>query len=372
LRPPPPDPARLALPYVFYSDHDLATRFTYIEASRGCPFGCEYCVSAIDRGVRRFDWSRLQPEFENLLARGARRIKFVDRTFNLDLELGRAVLEFFYARAEGRATPPAEPSLLSGGSAGRLALSLPAELQVHIEITPTCLTEAWRELLRRAPPRLLRLEVGVQTFDAEVSTRVGRPQSAMQAEEALRFLRTETNALIHADLIAGLPGQTLEMFAADFDRMVALQPHEIQVGILKRLRGTAIGRHDAEWGVRWNAEPPYDILENKLLNTATVTQLKRFARCWEILGNRGRFEQTLPLLWSAPGDSPFSKVWKFTEQLFPRFGKLHGIPLLDFAHALFDFMADFQGLEKTHIAAALRVDLARSGAPHLPKWVREI
>lgn len=370
LRPPPPDPARLALPYEFYSDHDLATRFVYLEASRGCPFGCEYCVSAIDRGVRRFAWARLRPEFEQLLARGARRIKFVDRTFNLDLDLGRAVLEFFYAHAEGRATPPAEPSRLAGGSAGRLAL--PADLQVHIEITPACLTEAWRELLRRAPPGLLRLEVGVQTFDAAINARIGRPQSAAQAEAALRFLRAETNALIHADLIAGLPGQTLEMFAADFDRMVALQPHEIQIGILKRLRGTAIGRHDAEWAVRWNPAPPYDLLENKLLAAATVTQLKRFARCWEILGNRGRFERTLPLLWSTPGDAPFSKVWNFAGQLFPRFGKIHGIPLLDLARALFEHLTVFQGLETQRVAIALRADLARSGAPHLPKWLREI
>ena len=44
---------------------------------------------------------------------------------------------------------------------------------------------------------------------------------------------------LHADLIVGLPGETLESFAAGFDRLVALGPQEIQVGILKRLRGHA-------------------------------------------------------------------------------------------------------------------------------------
>ena len=50
----------------------------------------------------------------------------------------------------------------------------------------------------------------------------------------------QTGVHIHADLIAGLPGETLESFAAGFDRLVALGPQEIQVGILKRLRGTPI------------------------------------------------------------------------------------------------------------------------------------
>ena len=342
----PPDLAQLALPYPLYSDRDLATRFTYLETSRGCPFGCEYCVSAIERGVRRFAREKILPEFERLLARGMRRIKFVDRTFNLDVDFGRAVLEFFYAHA----TP---------------------DLQVHVEITPSCLTSPWRDLLRRAPPGLLRLEVGVQTFGEEINARIGRQQSAAEAEDALRFLRQETNALIHADLIAGLPGQTLEIFAADFDRMICLQPHELQVGILKRLRGTAIARHDAEWQVRWNPAPPYDLLENKLLDTATIVALKRFAHFWELLGNRGRFEQTLPLLWSAPGDSPFSKVWKLCAELFPRFGKVHGIPLFELAHALSDHLVHTLSRDRNRVSAALRADLARLGALHLPNWLGE-
>ncbi len=363
---PPPAPAQLALPYALYTDHDLATRFTYLEASRGCPFGCEYCVSAIERGVRRFELAALLPEFERLLARGMRRIKFVDRTFNLDADFGRAVLEFFYSYAAGRAPPPAEP-LAVNGSAGRLAP--PSELQVHLEITPSCLTPPWRELLRRAPPGLLRLEVGVQTFSEEINARIGRQQTAAAAEDALRFLRQETHALIHADLIAGLPGQTLESFAADFDRMIHLQPHELQVGILKRLRGTAIARHDAEWDVRWNPEPPYELVANQLLDAATVEKLKRFSRFWELLGNRGRFENTLPLLWSGPGDSPFSRVWKLCDHLFPRFGKTHSIPLFELAYALLEHLVAGCGLERARVAAALRTDLARSGALHLPNWL---
>ena len=367
LRAPPPDPAHLALPYQLYTDHDLATRFTYLEASRGCPFGCEYCVSAIERGVRRFALGKILPEFERLLARGMRRVKFVDRTFNLDADFGRAVLDLFYAFAEGRATPPAEPTI-TDGSAGRLAPTKEG-LQVHLEITPSCLTPPWRELLRRAPPGLLRLEVGVQTFDEAINARIGRQQSAAAAEDALRFLRTETGALIHADLIAGLPGQTLENFAADFDRMIRLQPHELQVGILKRLRGTAIARHDAEWDVRWNPAPPYDLLANQLLDAATMDRLKRFARFWELLGNRGRFEHTLPLLWSAPGDSPFARAWKLCDQLFSKFGKTHGIPLFELAYALFEHLVAGLGFEKARVATALRADLARSGALHLPNWL---
>ncbi|MCX7010445.1 MAG: radical SAM protein, partial [Kiritimatiellaeota bacterium] len=340
----PPDLAQLALPYPLYSDRDLATRFTYLETSRGCPFGCEYCVSAIERGVRTFDPARVLPEFERLLARGLKRVKFVDRTFNLDADRGREILEFFYDRAA-------------------------PDLQVHLEITPSCLTPAWRALLRRAPPGLLRLEVGVQTFSEETNARIGRQQTAAAAEDELRFLRQETTALIHADLIAGLPGQTLEMFGADFDRMIHLQPHELQVGILKRLRGTAIARHDTEWAVHWHPEPPYDLLENKLLDAATVAELKRFARFWELLGNRGRFEQTLPLLWSALPDSPFSKVWNLCAQLFPRFGKTHGIPLFELAYALSDHLINTLGRDRQLVTAALRADLARSGALHLPNWL---
>ena len=77
----------------------------------------------------------------------------------------------------------------------------------------------------------------------------------------LRFLREQTGVHVHADLIVGLPGEDLDSFGRGFDRLVALGPQEIQVGILKRLRGTPIVRHDAEWGMVYSPHPPYEVLQ---------------------------------------------------------------------------------------------------------------
>jgi hypothetical protein len=42
------------------------------------------------------------------------------------------------------------------------------------------------------------------------------------------------------------------------------------VGILKRLRGTPIVRHDDEWRMIYNPQPPYEILQNRLIDFATM------------------------------------------------------------------------------------------------------
>jgi hypothetical protein len=148
--------------------------------------------------------------------------------------------------------------------------------------------------------------VGVQTFNEEVSQRISRRQNYEKLEDNFLFLRRETGVHIHADLILGLPGETLESFAAGFDRLIALGPQEIQVGILKRLRGTPIVRHDAEWQVIYNPHPPCEILQNKLIDFATMQRLRRFARYWDLVGNSGNFVETAPLIWgtSSPGLRP--------------------------------------------------------------------
>src|SRR5208282_4365213 len=168
----------------------------------------------------------------------------------------------------------------------------------HFEMIPDRLPEALREIIARFPPGALQFEVGVQTFNEQVSQFISRRQDNDKLADNFHFLRHETGVHIHADLIVGLPGETLESFAAGFDRLIVLGPQEIQVGILKRLRGTPIIRHDADWQMIYHPHPPYEILGNKLIDFATMQRLRRFARYWDLVGNSGNFVESTPLIWS--------------------------------------------------------------------------
>jgi radical SAM superfamily enzyme YgiQ (UPF0313 family) len=338
-----PELADVALPYGLYSDTDLAHRVLYVEASRGCPFTCEFCLSSLDIPVRRFPLAPFLASLEHLLDRGARQFKFVDRTFNLDPGVARPILEFFLAR-------------------------LTPGLFLHFEMVPDRFPEALREPVRRFPPGTLQFEVGVQTFNPEVAERIRRRQDYARVAANLSWLRQETSVHLHADLIAGLPGESLESFAAGFDRLVALGPQEIQVGILKRLRGTPIARHDAEWEMVYAPQPPYEILGNRLLDFTTLQRLRRLARFWDLLANSGRFAETAPRIWH--GGSPFAGFLRLSDWLHQRIGRRHGIALDRLAELVFEFLTAELKLTASDAAASLWRDYQRMGPRDPPEFLR--
>jgi radical SAM superfamily enzyme YgiQ (UPF0313 family) len=333
ITPDPPDLERLALPYEAYTDEDIARRLIYVEASRGCPFRCEFCLSSLDPRVREFPLEGFLDAMARLIERGARRFKFVDRTFNLRHERVEAVLRFLQARWRDG-------------------------MQVHFEIVPDRLNERTLDLLAQFPLGGLRLEVGVQTFNEEVQAAISRRQDIEKTVENLRFLRARTGALIHADLVAGLPGESWESLAAGFDRLVALEPHELQVGILKRLKGTAIARHVPTHAMVFAPYPPYEILQTDRLDFARMQRIKRFARYFDVYYNSGNFPRTLTLLWRV-GASAFAAFMAFSDFLWAATGRTHSLPLVAQARLLHDFLVQAGMDDRQTIAAALRRDFYR-------------
>jgi radical SAM superfamily enzyme YgiQ (UPF0313 family) len=378
-----PEFSGLVLPYDLYDDQDVAHRIIYVEASRGCPFSCEFCLSSLDIPVRQAPLPELLVHLQRLLDRGVRQFKFVDRTFNLNVQTSRTILEFLLERHR--------PGLF-----------------FHFETVPDRLPDALREVSVRFPPGALQFEVGVQTFNAEVAELIHRRQDYQRLEDNLRFLRGQTGVHIHADLIAGLPGESLESFAAGFDRLIALRPHEIQVGILKRLRGTPIIRHDAEWQMVYNPRPPYELLQNRLIDFPTMQKLRRFARYWDLVGNTGNFVETTPLIWSkvgqasrlspplsedstevvAPTDlralphagagetpallSPFAEFMRWSEWLHGRVGRTDSIALVRLMELLFEFLTSERKLDSRQTAAAMWRDYQRGGRHDKPAFLKDL
>ncbi len=324
----------VTFPYEHYTATDLRNRVLYVEASRGCPFTCEFCLSSLDVPVRAFPLDRFLAGMEALLERGARVFKFVDRTFNLSQRVSRAIVAFFRERwCEG--------------------------MFLHFEMVPDRMPMALMEDLAWFPVGSVQLEVGIQTFDVATATNIRRRQDYVRLEANIRYLREHTGVHIHADLIAGLPGETWESFGRGFDRLVAMGPQEIQVGILKRLRGTPIIRHDGAFAMRYRSEPPYEIMSNRDFSEEALMRIRRFAKYWDLVANSGRFRDTLPRVWEGM-EGPFEGFMAFSDWLAARLGRLHSIPLVELAECLFRYLDGVRGLRG--VEATLMGDWFRDGA----------
>lgn len=307
--------ADLSLPYDLYSDEDIAHRTLYVEASRGCPFKCEFCLSALDKTAWAFELSKILLELDRLYQRGAREFKFVDRTFNLKPAFSLALLNFFL---EKLAAAPHDPVF------------------AHFEVIPDHLPDSLKAAIAQFPEGALQFEIGLQTFNPTVQKNISRTTDLIKAENNVAWLVAHSHAHLHIDLIIGLPGEDEQSFAAGLDRLIQWGAHEIQIGILKRLRGTPIIRHTETFGMRYNPEAPYNLLANDLLSFEQMQNLTRFARYWDLVANSGRFKHSLPHLFA---ETPYARFNAFSQWLYQYSHATHNIA----ADKLFRFV--FQWLQ---------------------------
>ena len=334
-----PKLCEIKMPYHLYTDEDVRNRVIYVEASRGCPYKCEFCLSALDKTAWPFDVELFLAEMDKLYQRGVRQFKFVDRTFNLNIKVSQRILNFFLERMDD-------------------------DMFLHFELIPDNLPEALKETIKQFPEGRLQFEIGIQTFNPDVQKLISRRQKNDKAAENLRWLREETTAYLHTDLIFGLPSEGIDSFAKSFDLLYSLQPQEIQIGILKRLKGSPIVRHTEEFQLRFNPNPPFNILSTRDVSFAEMQKMNRFARFWDMLANSGRFRKTLPLMIDA---SPFALFSKLSEAMYARFEQTHKIALLRLFDGMHDIaIASFE-LEQESFITALIDDFERSGLKSKPR-----
>jgi len=336
------DMSQIELPYKYYNNIDVMHRYAYVEASRGCPYHCEFCLSSLDKKVRHIDSQRFLNEIEILWNRGVRNFKFIDRTFNLRIETANKLMDFFLSKEE--------------------------TYFVHFEVIPDHFPKSLRERIVKFPPASLQLEVGIQTLNPEISKNINRKLNIEKIRENLRFLDQETSAHLHVDLIVGLPGENLEGFGENIDRLYQMTTCEIQIGILKKLSGTTLNRHDREYGMVYSDIPPYDILKNDLIPYHEMQEMKRFARFWDLVYNSGNFNHSVIYLWE--DGRVYAGFKKFSNWIYQQTESTWQISLDRLAQLLYRYLTEILEKNTLMIKNLLIHDLAVIRGRKIPKFLR--
>lgn len=259
------------LPFPYDDLAALENRVLYYESSRGCPFGCSYCLSSADRKLRLRSLPLVYGDLQRFLDARVMRVKFVDRTFNVTPDRAYAIWEYLMAHDNG----------VTG---------------FQMELGGDLLTPEQLSLLARARPGLFQFELGVQSTDEATLASVCRKTDLNRLKENIRAVRRPGNIHCHLDLIAGLPGEGFQRFLRSYDEVMALGPEQLQLGFLKLLRGSALWRERARYGLRFSEYAPYEVLETGDISFSELARLKQLEEMTEIYYNSGRFSLSLAFL----------------------------------------------------------------------------
>lgn len=139
-----------------------------------------------------------------------------------------------------------------------------------------------------------RISINPQTFDDGVLESIGRKHTAAQAVEAYNSAKETGFDSINMDLIAGLPGDSLESFKNSIDTAISLKAENITVHSLALKRSsTLVARDNAELEHGTLASQMIDYANSALLNAGYVPYyMYRQSRCVGNLENVG---------WCLPG-----------------------------------------------------------------------
>ena len=262
----------IPFPYRSSDLEDLQDHLVYYECYRGCPYNCIYCLSACDsRHQPRFDLSqpseqeKLYNELTTLSRLKPRTLKFIDRSFNVQKDLAHAIWRYILEK-------------------------LP-EHDSHFEIYPDLLDEDDFAILEQIPEGKIRFEIGIQSTNDEVLQRCGRQSSWEKSKAGLISLKERTKVRIHADLIAGLPGEDFDSVTRSLDELCACEPAAVQLGMLKILPDTPMLEIARENSYLWLDDPPYQVLASDALSYTELCELDDYAHLLSLYWNKEEFPQ---------------------------------------------------------------------------------
>ena len=259
------DLSSIPFPYTEADMDDLEHKIIYYESSRGCPFSCQYCLSGNKNTVRFFPQERTLKELQWFIDHGVKQVKFVDRTFNCAPHHHRPLMEFMR--------------------------DSDTDMNFHLEMEPELMTEWETNILCETPPGRIQIEVGVQSTHKKTLDAINRYNDWPYIQKSIRPIIQAGRTHVHMDLIVGLPHEDFNRFGQSFNDLFSLQPHALQIGFLKLLKGSGV-RRMCEYKYVSDSLAPYEVLSTHVLPYDDVRFLKYFEDVFERFYNSERFRTT--------------------------------------------------------------------------------
>ena len=275
-----------------YENSDMdPDKIVYYETARGCPYRCSFCLSSVSRGVRLFPLERVYKELDYFLDKGVKQVKFVDRTFNIDLDRAADIMNYIIDKDNG-------------------------STNFHFELCGDRISEEMLSAFERARTDLFQIEIGVQSAQPEVLDACSRKVDFEKLKENTIRIEARNNVHVHLDLIAGLPYETFEMFADSFNKVYALEPHDLQLGFLKLLKGTKLREEAEKHGYIYRNREPYEVISNKYISSEEIVRLKMVEQVLELYFNKPGFRNTLKYVLEKSVETPFGFYSELAEFYF--------------------------------------------------------
>lgn len=336
------------LPSPHYYAEDMAEldkRIVYFETSRGCPFNCQFCLSSTEIGVRYYDVERSKADLLHLIQSGAKVIKFLDRTFNINREYALEIFQFLIDNHNG--------------------------CVFQFEITADIMRpEVLQFLIDHAPPGIFRFEIGVQSTNELTNKLVQRRQNFSKLSRTVQMIKSSGKIDQHLDLIAGLPEEDYASFKQTFNDVFAMRPEELQLGFLKMLRGTGMRRDAEKYGYKYMDHAPYEVLENNVLPFQDILRIKQVEDILEKYWNSHRMDHTVEYLISHVFETPFDFFQDFGEYWTNQGWSRIGHQLEDIFIRLNMFLTERNTANLDAIEGLMKLDyyLNHKNKPRKPWW----